>query len=101
MHHQTAEIAFTWSIKAAGHFLTCEQFHPTAALTILQRGFIDPVHQLIGELIALIEYSCRYRSQYLTDTGLSWGHSWVLSVVRFYSNKRLNWPIELIDLEWR
>ena len=97
-----AEIAFTPEHQSSWFiFLTREQFHPTAALTILQRGFIDPVHQLIGELIALIT-----NTAVDTEANILLTQAYLGPLVGFVCgkallNKRLNWPIELTDLEWR
>lgn len=97
-----AEIAFTPEHQSSWFiFLTREQFHPTAALTILQRGFIDPVHQLIGELIALIT-----NTTVDTEANILLTQAYLGPLVGFVCgkallNKRLNWPIELTDLEWR
>ena len=97
-----AEIAFTPEHQSSWFiFLTREQFHPTAALTILQRGFIDPVHQLIGELIALITNTAVDTEENILLTQAYLGPLVGFACGKAMLNSHLNWPIELTDAEWR
>ncbi len=97
-----AEIAFTPEHQSSWFiFLTREQFHPTAALTILQRGFIEPAHQLIGELIALITNTTVDTEANILLTQAYLGPLVGFACGKALLNKRLNWPIELTDIEWR
>jgi len=97
-----AEIAFipehqnSWFI-----FLTREQFHPTAAFTVLQRGFIEPVHKLIGELIAQITQSSANTEENILLTQAYLGPLVGFACAKAMLNRRLNWPMELSNVEWR
>lgn len=97
-----AEIAFTPEHQSSWFiFLTREQFHPTAAFTILQRGFIQPAHQLIGELIAIITNTHVDTEENILLTQAYLGPLVGFACGKAMLNSRLNWPIELTDVEWR
>jgi len=97
-----AEIAFTPEHQSSWFiFLTREQFHPTAAFTILQRGFIQPAHQLIGELIAIITNTPVDTEANILLTQAYLGPLMGFACGKAMLNSRLNWPIELTDVEWR
>ena len=97
-----AEIAFTPEHQSSWFiFLTREQFHPTAAFTILQRGFIQPAHQLIGELIAIITKTPVDTEENILLTQAYLGPLVGFACGKAMLNSHLNWPIELTDAEWR
>ncbi len=96
-----AEIAFTPEHQSSWFiFLTREQFHPTAAFTILQRGFIQPAHQLIGELIAIITKTPVDTEENILLTQAYLGPLVGFACGKAMLNSRLNWPIELTNVEW-
>ena len=96
-----AEIAFTPEHQSSWFiFLTREQFHPTAAFTILQRGFIQPAHQLIGELIAIITKTPVDTEENILLTQAYLGPLVGFACGKAMLNNRLNWPIELTNVEW-
>ena len=99
---QLAEIAFTPEHQTSWFiFLTREQFHPTAAATILHNGFMLPAHRMIGALIARITGERADAEETILLTHAYLGQLIGFAIGKTTLSRRLNWPVEFTSQEWQ